>query len=426
VGTFLIIWLGQLASLLGSEMTNFAITIWAWEVTGQATPLSLILVVTQISKLLISPFAGIWVDHLPRKSLMLIGDTVAGISTIVLLVLFLTNHLQIWHLYVSGAFNALFGYIQGLAYSASVSLLVPRQHYTRASALESLQMSGSYVIAPALAGAVYTMGGLTRILVIDLATFAIAILSLSLVTLPQLPPSEQSVSSSASLRTILQQLTFGIRYLWKSPQLMTLLSFFLISNLIDSASFSILPAMVMARSGNNAAIWGMLLAFFGTGGLLGGVTLSVWGGPQRRIHGVLIASAIWKVGLIVLALAQRTSVKIGAALVSGFCSPFPSSCSQGIWRSQVEPAVQGRVFTTRFFLTQLATPFGAAIAGPLADYIFEPAMQPEGQLANIFGSIFGTGLGAGMALQLSLFALLGVVVAVGGYGVKNLVAVEDS
>ena len=79
--TFLIIWLGQFVSLLGSEMTNFAITIWAWEVTGKATPLSLILVVAQIPRLLISPFSVIWVVRFYRKYLMLLGDTVAGLST---------------------------------------------------------------------------------------------------------------------------------------------------------------------------------------------------------------------------------------------------------------------------------------------------------------------------------------------------------
>lgn len=77
-----------------------------------------------------------------------------------------------------------------------------------------------------------------------------------------------------------------------------------------------------------------------------------------------MASAVWKGGLIVLALAQQTGLKIGTALMNGFCSPFPDSSSQAIWMSKVEPEVQGRVFATRFFLTQLATPLGAAIAGP--------------------------------------------------------------
>ena len=173
--TFFVIWFGQFASLLGSEMTNFAITIWAWEVTGQATPLSFIVVATQIPRLLISPFAGLWVDRFNRKYLMLLGDAVAGLSTLALLGLLLTDHLQIWQLYVSGAVNGLFGYIQGLAHSASISVLIPPKHYARASAFESLQMSGSYVIAPAIAGALYAIAGLSGILAIDLVTCGVAL-----------------------------------------------------------------------------------------------------------------------------------------------------------------------------------------------------------------------------------------------------------
>ncbi|NER79552.1 MAG: MFS transporter [Leptolyngbya sp. SIO1D8] len=422
--TFLIIWLGQFASLLGSEMTNFAITIWAWEVTGQATPLSFILAVTQVPRLLISPFAGIWVDRFNRKYLMLLGDTAAGFSTIVLLALFLTGHLQIWHLYVSGAINGLFGHIQKLAYSTSVSLIVPERHYTRASAFESLQMSGGYIAAPAIAGAIYAVTGLSGIFIIDLITFGVAISSLSIVSIPQ--PTKQQSYQSASSGTTLQQLTFGFRYLFSRPSLKVLLIFILVGNIVNSTGFTILPAMLLARSDNNATIVGMLFSLFGVGGLLGGLTLSVWGGPKRRIHGLLMADSIWRMGLIMLTLAQQTSVKIGTALVSGFCSPFPNSCSQAIWRAKVEPEVQGRVFATRFLLTQMVTPLGAALSGPLADHVFGPAMQSGGALAPIFGSIFGVGPGAGMALQMMLFASFGILISLGGYSVRRLRQVEMS
>lgn len=415
--TFFIIWLGQFASLLGSEMTNFAITIWAWEVTGQATPLALMMAVTQIPRLLISPFAGIWVDRFNRKTLMLLGDTVAGLSTIVILALFLSDRLQIWHLYVSGGINGVFGYVQGLAHSASMSLIVAKKHYARASAFESLQMSGSYVIAPAIAGSIYAVTGLSGILTLDLVTFGIAISTLSAVAIPQ--PSQRPQSTEP----VWQQLTFGFRYLWGRPGLRTLLSFFLISNFVDSASFSLLPPMVLARSGSDATLMGTLFAFFGMGGLLGGLTLGIWGGPKRRIHGILIFSAIWKVGLIVLALARNFAAQISTALMSGFCSPFPGSCSQAIWRSQVEPEVQGRVFASRFLVTQLATPLGAAISGPLADHVFEPAMA-SGDWPDALGGIFGSGPGAGMALQMTLFASCGLAIALGGYGVRRLRQVE--
>ncbi|MEO0827722.1 MAG: MFS transporter, partial [Cyanobacteria bacterium J06642_9] len=318
--TFLMIWVGQFASLLGSEMTNFAITIWAWEMTGQATPLSSILAVSQIPKLLISPFVGVWVDRFNRKSLMLLGDLVAGLSTLGLLALFLTDHLLIEHLYWSSAINGLFGYVQKLAYSASISSLVTQAHYTRVSALESLQLSGSYILVPALAASIYAVTGLSGILVIDIVTFVGAMSTLSFVTLPQPSFTNSNSATTAGLQPFFDQLTFGLRYLWQRPSLRTLLGFFLISNFIDSASFAILPAMVLARSNNNVALWGNLFALFGLGGILGGLTISIWGGPKRHIHGVLMANAVWKGGLIVLALAQRTWLKVGTALVSGFCS----------------------------------------------------------------------------------------------------------
>ena len=137
-----------------------------------------------------------------------------------------------------------------------------------------------------------------------------------------------------------------------------------------------------------------------------------------------MASALWKLSIIILALAQQTVTKIGTALFSGFCSPFPESANQAIWMSQVEPEVQGRVFATRFLLTELSSPIGYAIAGPLADQFFEPAMQPGGKLAIVFAPIFGTGLGAGMALQISIFATCGMLIAISGYGVRQLKSAE--
>ena len=422
--TFLIIWLGLFASILGSGMTNFAITIWAWELTGQATPLSLIVVATQIPKLLISPFAGVWVDRFNRKYLMLLGDLAAGLSTIALLLLLLNDQLQIWHLYVSGAVSGLFGRIQGLANSAAVSLLVPEKHYARASAFDSIKLSSSYIVTPAAAGLVYAAAGLNGVFFVDLMTFGVAIATLSLVTIPQ-PPQPNSALNPPSSDKALPSLLFGVRYLWQSASLKVLLGFFIVNSFIDSICFSNLFPMAFSRTSADSSVLGSMFAFFGLGGLLGGVTLGIWGGPKRRIHGVLIGNTIWKAALIGLALAGSSVMTfIITGLIGGFCSPFPGSCGQAIWRTKVEPGVQGRVFATRYLIIDLVGTSGAAIAGPLADYVFEPAMQPGGPLAHLFGDIFGVGIGAGMALQKALFASLGVLIALGGYRVRRLRQVE--
>lgn len=426
--TFLIIWIGQLASMLGSEMTNFAVTIWAWEVTGQATPLSFILFFIQTPKVLAALFAGVLVDRVNRQKLMILGDLLAGCSTIAILLLFLSDRLDIWHLYLTGAVNGLFGFLQGLAYSASLSSIVPKQHYARATALNSIQMSGAYILAPALAGTLYPLIGLTGILGIDIATFIIAISTLSIVRIPQLKSDRgdllRSAGGSRTISKIEQDLTFGFRYLLKHPSLLAILGFLLLENAIENINFAILPAMVLARSGSDPTVWGRLLTSFGIGGVLGAATIGIWGGPKRRIHGLLLGSAIWKVGLIALSVTQSLSVKIAAALTSGFCSPFPDSSNQAIWMSKVQPNIQGRVFAARDLVAQMAIPLGAAIAGPLADRFFEPAMKPGGSLAGLFGGLFGTQVGAGMALTIALFSSCGLLLALGGYAFPLLREVE--
>ncbi|MEO3704340.1 MFS transporter [Trichormus azollae] len=154
---FLIVWLAQLVSTIGSNMTNFAIEIWAWEITGKATTLTLVGFFSLLLSSIITPISGVIVDRLNRKLLMIVGHTVAVVSTIIILLLHLTNHLQIWYFHLTGAIVGTFNQFQSLAYSASVSLMFPKQHYTRASSLQFVSGYGSNIIAPALAGFLYTV-----------------------------------------------------------------------------------------------------------------------------------------------------------------------------------------------------------------------------------------------------------------------------
>jgi MFS transporter, DHA3 family, macrolide efflux protein len=417
--TFLIIWSGQVASVLGSEMTNFAITIWAWEQTGQATPLSFLFFFTYTPRIIAASFAGLIVDRSNRKQLMIVGDMVAGFSTIAILLLFLSNHLQIWHLYLTTALNGLFGYLQNLAFSASMAMIVPKQHYTRATAMSSyITYSGSYVIAPALAGLLYYAVGLTGILAIDLATFVIAMSAVLSVPIPQ------PVPDSNPRQSLWQQLTFGFRYLFKRPSLLAILVFWLSFNLVDTVSLALAPAMILARSGDNAAVLASVRSAIGVGGIIGGVGLSVWGGPQRRIHGLLLGTTLVSFSKMIIGLGRIPIHWMIAGFGTGIFAPSIDSSNQAIWLSKVEPSVQGRVFASRYLIAQITSPLGFAIAGPLADNVFEPAMTSNSRLSSLFGSIFGVGTGAGMALQYTIFCFGGALIGLCGYAFPSLRDVE--
>ena len=427
--TFLIIWAGQSASVLGTEMTNFALTLWAWSLTGQATPLAMILFFARIPRVIAAAVAGPLVDgrsqflgcYWTRKQLMMLGDGAAGCSTLVILFLLLTQQLEIWHLYVSALFNGLFSYVQELAYSASMSMIVPKQHYARATAMESyITYSGSEILAPVLSGGLYAFAGLQGVLLVDLATFVIAISTVLRMKIPQ-PPA---LKAEKAQEPLWQELTFGFRYLWKRPSLLAVLLFLLSTNLMATTAWAIHSPMILARSGNDATALASVQSAVGIGGVVGAAVLSVWGGPKRRIHGLLLGSALGDFSSMVLGLARSQPAWMVAGFCSAFCSPFFGSSNQSIWLSKVEPALQGRVFATRYLIAQITSPLGFVIAGPLADHWFSPAMQPGGRLLPWLGGMFGSGPGAGMAMQYTLFSFLGVLVGLAGYGFQRLRNVE--
>ena len=404
-------------STIGSRMTDFAIAIWVWELTQQATALSLIFFFTFTPSILMASFAGVVVDRWNRQLLMILGDTIAGMSTVAILLLLITNHLEIWHFYLSAAINGIFGYLQNLAGNASISMLVPKKFYARASAMNSIKIASGYVIAPALASAFYHAIGFVGILVIDILTFSIAICTLLAV---RIPSPDRNKSEAPIGQTIPQKLTFGFRYIFQHSSLLALLIFLLSFNLIKSTLFSLVPAMILARSGNNTAFLATIQTASGVGGITGAITLSIWGGWKCRIQGLLLCALLAQLSFLVFSLGWVLWVWSGAAFAAAFFVNLMIGFNQAIWLSKVAPDIQGRVFASRFLIAQITTPLGLSIAGPLADYIFEPAMMPSGSLARIFGGLLGTGPGAGMALQLTLFSIVGVVICLNGYAFRVL------
>jgi len=419
--TFIIVWLGQLVSTFGTRMSSFALRIWVWEITGQATAIALVAVATDIPRLLITPFAGIIVDRFNRKLLLIAGDTISVLSTLAILLLYLSGNLQIWHLYVTGAVNGAFNQLQSLAYSASISLMVPKQQYTRASSMGSVLHYGSIIIAPALAGTLYYVIGLLGILLIDVATFCVAITTVVFVSIPQPPRTDESRDRGLKIR---QELAFGCRYVFAYPGLLALLiaeSLFIFAHDIGAA---LQAPMILALTGNDARVLGSISSAAGIGGVTGAIVVSTWGGFRRRIHGVLLGMMGAGISKTIFGLGQMPLVWIPAQFCSSLNFPLKGSSSTAIWLAKVAPEVQGRVFAARQMSLLAVSPIATAIAGPLADYVMEPAMSPGGSLAPILGGVFGTGAGAGMAVIYTGAAMCLFLVGAGGYAFPRLRDVE--
>jgi hypothetical protein len=153
--------------------------------------------------------------------------------------------------------------------------------------------------------------------------------------------------------------------------------------------------------------------------------MSTWGGPKRRVHGVLIAMALGGVGLMTIGLAPFLWGWMLGAFLELFFMPVLNGSNQSIWQAKVAPDLQGRVFAARRLIAQISAPIGMAAVGPLADFVFEPAMRNEGAIARLFGPLFGTAPGAGMALLMTIVGLLSVIVPLSAYLVPDVRYIED-
>lgn len=396
--------------------------MWAWQITGSATALSLVAAFSFAPLFLLSPIAGVLVDRWNRKLVMLLGDLAAGTATIVVLLLYTTGKLQIWHLFITGACAGVFQSLQWPAYSAAISTMVPKAQYGRANGMLSLAESAAGIGAPLLAGVLVGILGISGILIIDIITFCLAIMILLIIHIPQPPTSAESHALRGSFR---QEVIYGFRYIFTRPGLLGIQMILLASNLVTNFATVVITPMILARTANNATLLGTVLAAGSFGTLLGGMCMSTWGGPKRRIHGVLLGCALsGLLGILVMGLGRSLPVWAFGAFIGLFFAPIISGSNQAIWQTKVALDVQGRVFAARRLIAAIAIPIAMFLAGPVADYIFEPAMQSNSAFANAFEPVVGVGPGAGMSVMMVISGALLGVIGLAGYCFRAIQNVE--
>jgi DHA3 family macrolide efflux protein-like MFS transporter len=394
---FTIVWTGQLISVLASNMSWFALTIWAFEMTGSATVLGVTQTAFILPYLIVSPFAGAMVDRYNRKLMMMVSDLGAVLTTGIILILSALDILEVWHLIAACVFYGLSGTFQNPAYMATISTMVPKEKYERANGMMMLVDSGPAVFSPMIAGALLPFLGVTGILAIDVITFVIAISTLLIVFIPQ---PKKTVEGQAGKGSLASEAAYGFKYIFQRKPLLNLLLVILCLNLVSGLSNSLFAPMLLSRSNNNSAVLGSAQSAFAIGGVVGGLVVSTWGGFKNRIRGMLIGWGWFGIfGLIIFGLGRNLYVWIPAAVLASLTFPFTQSASNAIWQSKVAPDIQGRVFSARRLIAWFTQPIMPVVAGALADYVTEPAMQGQTGLANAFGWLVGTGPGSGMSLQ---------------------------
>lgn len=406
---FGITWLGQVASLIGSGVTHFALGIEIYKRSGSVTQFSLLTFFYLLPMALVSPLAGALVDRWDRRKVMLLSDLGSGIASICIWAMLQASAagawtLQSWHFYGPIILSALFNAFRWPAFQASTTLMVPKEQLARANGFVELASGVGQLVSPVLAGVLLLKIGLQGIVLMDLSTFAFSMVTLLMVRFPKPPVSAEGEAARGSLW---KEMGLGWRFIRSRPGLVGLLGLLAVINIVMGMVVVLITPLILSFT--DAATLGKVMSLSGLGMLFGGIAMGVWGGPKRRIHGVLGFTMLAGLPLMLAVLPPSPWLMGVSAALFLFNIPIVSSCAQTIWQQKVPPDVQGRVFSVRRVVNLLAAPVASVLAGVLSDAVFEPWMAKDGALANSVGQLVGTGTGRGIAL---LFSALGAVLVV--------------
>ncbi|MEU1288912.1 amino acid adenylation domain-containing protein [Kitasatospora sp. NPDC005856] len=394
---FLTVASGQQVSMIGSALTEFALPVWIYLRTGSLAQFGLLAACGLVPGILAAPIAGAIVDRGDRRRTMLIGDLAAGLTQAVLLLLYATGGLEVWHAYALVAVLSAALSFQRLAWNAAVPQLVPKRYLGRANGVVQMAFGLAQFLVPLFAVGLLAAIGLGGILALDVAGYAVAVAVTLAVRFPDVMGSTRRESIPAEIRE-------GFRRALGSRHFRAMLLYFAVLNVFLSPLFLLTTPLVLSFAPLSAAGWVSTAA--GLGAVLGGITLVVWGGPRRRkLRGVLLAT------LAVAGACLLTGLRpsIWTVALGAFGMTFALALLNGSYATIVQTKVplrfHGRVIAVNTMVAWSTLPVGFAVVAPFGPGLLQPLMDRDGALAATVGRLIGTGDGRSIGLLYLLFGL---------------------
>jgi len=421
---FTIIWFGQLVSVVGSSLTSFGLGVWMFQSSGSITQYALNTICATLPPILISPIAGALVDRWSKRWIMILSDSGSGLCTLGIAILFWTDHLQVWHIYLSTTICSVLGTFQWPAYKTATTLIIPQNQLTRANSMIQIGVAASQLISPFLAGLLLVSIGLNGIFIIDIATFSFAFLTLISIRFPEI---ETNPDKKFEFNTLIAEFLCGWNYVATRRGLLGLLFLFAITNFFLGLISVLLTPLVLPLF--SPAVVGTIDSIGGIGAVLSSLIMIVWQPPQgnSQFHINSIFGGLIVMGLCICGAGWNNSFW-GLAMLNFlflFCLPIINTGDSVIWQKKIPLDIQGRVFALKQMVLNSCMPLAAAIAGPINEYVFLPLKSNNGfldkSIRQFIDMIPGNSINLLFIFSGSLFVLL-VLIA---YQFPRLRLIED-
>ena len=365
--SYLTFWSGQLVSLFGSSVAQFVIIWWITLETGSALYLSLASLLGFAPMIILSPFAGVFVDRWNRKRLMGIVDFLQALATVALSLMFSLDIVSIWHVLALLALRGAFQAFHNPAVAAIVPLMVPRDRLSRMNGANYL-LSGAVTLAgPVLAALLLELWEIGQILWIDAATFIIAVIPLLLISIPSVRTEESASQEDPSFR---KEFSEGFAFVKKARGFLTFIMLATALNFLLTPISTLAPYFVKFDHFGEASDLALFMASFQGGVLAGGLFMLVMKGFKRKMVAVVVSVYVIFLGYALMALTPTGLFwfMAMAALAAAFCLPVANASIQTITQTVVPKKILGRVSSVIGALASAASPLGMILSGVVVEF----------------------------------------------------------
>ena len=406
-----VLWFGQTLSWTGSAMSFFAIGVWIFETTGRASALSTILFTVGIVGVVTGPFGGVLADRFPRKQLIISFDLVIAFLMCVIGYFAINDKLTIAMLIPFALAFGIFEIAHWTTWSAFLGDVVKKQHVTKISALFESAEAFSVLLGPIGGALIYSYFGLSGVILVDLITCFIGIVTISL-----FKSEKQIKKTKLSFKNIYTDLHEAYVWLKNQKGLLTLVSILSISNFFWGFTTVLLPPIVLTFS--DARGLGIIESTIGLAFLIGSIiSLRYSEYLQGNIKLAIQCGLLGGISLIFGSLRPSIFLLCIFGIISGVSGTVQYTISSGAWLAITNSDIRGRALALRGTIAQMLRPIGVLIAGPLGDYL-EFSFYPDN--IELLSPIIGTGPGRGYALLFLIVGILYICVWLINYQNKNL------
>ena len=363
---FIIIWSGQLFSILSSSIAQFAIVLWISLETGSAEVLSFATIAALLPQVVLGPFAGVFVDRWSRKWTMILADSFVALCSSIIALLFYLDVIEIWQIYLLLMLRSVGSAFHAPAMKSSIPLLAPEKELTRIASINQTIQALCNICGPVLGAALIVSTNMSVVMLLDVAGAAIACTTLMFVFIPNPEKTETETTNN-----VLRDMKEGFQAIRRNCGLKWVMVTEVLITFFIMPVVALIPLMTLKNFSGTAYQVSLIELLFGSGALVGGILLGIWNPRIRKVVMINISYIIIGVSIFVSGILPPSAFIIYAifAIVQGISMPFYSGPFTALLQTQIEVSFLGRVFSLFDSISLLPSILGLLATGFIADAI---------------------------------------------------------